>query len=113
MYRIEIYCRSTRDSLNFYVKASGRDYFLFKQRFDFPTYRRFKKGVEIGDAFSPKNRRRSSPTLEKVCEKLPGHIRYIEQEYGIPLLRYEKGYFDARRMLREKAERAEAADYAA
>lgn len=113
MNRIEIYCKSTRDSLSFYVRAGGRDYFLFKQRFDYPTYRRFKKGVGIGDAFSPKNRRRSSPTLEKVCEKLPGHIRYNEQEYGILLLRYGKGYFDARRMLREKAERAEARTYAA
>ncbi len=113
MNRIEIFCRSTRDSLNFYVKASGREYFLFMQRFDYRTFSRFRKGVEIGDAFTPKNRRRSSPTLEKVCEKLPGHIRYIEQEYGIVLLRYGKGYFNARRMLREKAERAEAADYAA
>lgn len=106
MNRIEIYCKSTKDNLSFYVSANGEEIFLFTQRFDYPTFHRFKKGVEIGDALSPKSRR--SPTLEKVCEKLPVYLKYVEQEYGIPLLQYGKGYFDARRMLREKADRAEA-----
>lgn len=107
MKRIEIYCKSTKDNLEFYVNANGRNYFLFMQSFDYPAYHRFKKGVELGDALSPK-KRRSSHTIKKVCEKLPGYIKYIEQEYGISLLQYGKGYFDSRRALREKAERCEA-----
>lgn len=108
MNRIEIYCKSNNNDLNFYVSANGEEFFLFKQRFDYPTFQRFKKGVKLGDALSPKSRRSSSPTLEKVCEKLPMYLKYVEQEYGISLLQNGKGYFDLRRTLREKADRAEA-----
>lgn len=81
-----VYCsENTRKTggLDFYLRMNGTDYFLFNQRYSSSVEVVFNKGVELDRAM----RTRGNPFIQKVVEKLPKYIKYIESEYEITVLR--------------------------
>ena len=102
--RTKIICKSAHDKLEFFACTGGEEIYLFSQRFDRAVFERYKKGVELGDALTPVKRYGRNLPLEKVSDKLPAYIRYVEQEYGVSLLRGHVSR-DSRRTLRTKAEK--------
>ena len=102
--RTNIICKSAHDRLEFFACTGGEEFYLFSQRFDRAVFARFKKGVELSEALTPIKRRGRNLPLEKVSDKLPAYIRYVEQEYGVSLLR-GRAAGDSRRTLLEKAEK--------
>ena len=81
-----IYCRrvkDNRDMIDFFIEASGRSVFLFRQHYATTVYERFKNGCRLEEALKFKKVGRA---MENFNEKLPKYIRYIEKEEGIKIL---------------------------
>lgn len=82
-----VFCRTTdKDVQSFYLRANGKEYFLFSQAFRRSNKNFFAKGYRLADKVDYS--KVTSTTVRNTLEKLPSYIRYIETEYGIAL--YEK-----------------------
>lgn len=103
--RTSIICKAASGRLEFFACSGREEMFLFSQRYDRAVFERFRRGVELGEALTPTKRRGRNLPLEKVSDKLPAYIRYVEQEYGVSLLHNRAA--DNRRSLRVKAERGD------
>ena len=72
--------------LNFFVQVNNEIHYLFSQNFTEESYDFFKNGVTLDRCLDCSSAKRNKSIL-KIIEKIPSHIRYIEQEYGLVLLR--------------------------
>lgn len=72
--------------LHFFLQANNKVYFLFAQSFTEELYNAFKNGVTLDKALDYSTAKRNKSVM-RVIDKIPSHIRYIEQEYGIQVFR--------------------------
>ena len=85
-----ILCRElNRGTVYFYVAVAGEEYYLFGQPYRTTVWKRYRTGVPLDEALDF-GRCGQKPVLEKVAEKLPSFLRYVEKEYGVKLLRGKK-----------------------
>lgn len=84
-----------KKKLNFFIQVNNECHFLFSQNFTQEVYDFFGNGVTLDRALDPSQAKRNKSVL-RVIEKIPSHIRYIEQEYGLTLLRKTAKKRDAR-----------------
>ena len=84
-----IYCTTTaQDEQSFYLIAQGRKYFLFVQAFRRSNKDIFEQGISLFDL--RKLKKHCSFSVRHTAKKIPAHIRYIEQEYGISVMEMTK-----------------------
>ena len=84
-----IYCTNTaKGEQTFYLMAQGTKYFLFVQAFRRSNKDIFEQGVSLFDL--RKLKKNCSFSVRHTAEKIPAHIRYIEQEYGISVMEMTK-----------------------
>lgn len=102
-FKTHIICKANGNRLNFFARCGGEEYYLFSQKFNRQLFIRFCKGIELDEALTPGKRRNVIPSSERVSDKLPAYIRFIEREYGVQLMHGRTR--DPRIALREKAER--------
>ena len=72
--------------LHFFLQANNEIHFLFAQSFSEELYDAFKNGVTLDKALDFATAKRNK-SISRVIDKLPSHLRYIEQEYGIEIFR--------------------------
>ena len=85
--KTNVYCLDTeKGTHNLFLEACGETHYLFSCPKDEDVRRFFCGGVHIDSALDC-TRAKHSPMLRRVIDKLPAHIKYIEQEYGITVLR--------------------------
>ena len=70
----------------FYLRAFGQDHYLFSQPYRSEVKAYFGNGVTIDAALDRSRAKRSADVL-RVMERLPSHIKYVEKEYGVDVLR--------------------------
>ena len=81
-----IYCKTTeKGKQTFYLSFNGKDYFLFTQKYRVSNKDYFSKRVFLDNALN--HSMTKSRSVRKTMTKLIPYIRYIEQEYGIVVLR--------------------------
>lgn len=78
--------RGLNSRLDFYLETKTENHYLFSQTFSNELYNLFKGGMSLDKALDCSQANRNKSIL-KVIDKLPSHIRYIEQEYGLTILR--------------------------
>ena len=84
-----IYCTNTAKGQQiFYLIAQGKKYFLFVQANRRSNKNVFEQGVSLYDL--RKFKKHCSYSVRHTAEKIPAHIRYIEQEYGISVMEMTK-----------------------
>ena len=84
-----IYCRTTeKGEQTFYLMAQGRTYLLFVQDFRRSNKQVYEQGISLFDL--RKLRGHCSYSVRHTVEKIPAHIHYIEQEYGISIMEMTK-----------------------
>ncbi|MBE5737511.1 MAG: hypothetical protein E7348_03830 [Clostridiales bacterium] len=82
--KARIFCKTTnKNEQSFYMKANGKEYFLFKQTYRNSNKKVFAKGVLIDDL--KKISKHHSTSVRAVVKKLPYYLHYIENEYGITI----------------------------
>lgn len=85
--KTHIYCKPTSKGMHsFYLVTDGREYYLFAQGYRRGVQRHFGKGILIDDAYDYSKARRN-PNVIHTLSKLPSYIRYVENEYGIIVLK--------------------------
>ena len=85
-----IYCEPSKSGrLNFFVSTSGEKHYLFSCAYSERTEEHFKGGVFLDNAID-RTRAGGNSGILHVMDKLPSHIRYIEREYGLKILRKTK-----------------------
>lgn len=85
--RCTIICRPTDTGMHsFYLTTGNASYFLFSQHFRCGVNRYFSDGVRLDEAMDF-SRAKGDSAIIRTMEKLPSHIRYIEREYDIEILR--------------------------
>lgn len=72
----------------FYLVAQGTRYSLFTQKYRISNRNVFGQGVSLFEL--SKLKKHHSTSVRNTAEKLPKHVRYIEQEYGICVLEMTK-----------------------
>ena len=70
---------------SFYLSFNGNDYFLFTQKYRVSNKDYFGNKVFLDDALN--HSLSKSHSVRKTMTKLIPYIRYVEQEYGIEVLR--------------------------
>lgn len=84
--RITVSCSEKNEgSLDFTLHYSGRDYFLFREKYTVSAYNYYGTGVSLDTALDYSRSKKNIRVL-KTMEKLPACIRYIEKEYDIEVL---------------------------
>ena len=84
-----IYCRTTaKGKQTFYLMAQGTKYLLFVQAFRRSNKEVFEQGISLFDL--RKFKKHCSYSVRHTAEKIPAHIRYLEQEYGISVMEMTK-----------------------
>lgn len=84
-----IYCTTTaKGEQTFYLIAQGTKYFLFAQAYRRSNKEVFEQGISLYDL--RKVKKHCSYSVRHTAEKIPAHIRYIEQEYGISVMEMTK-----------------------
>ena len=85
--RCTIICRPTDTGMHsFYLSTGNASYFLFSQHFRRGVNRYFSDGVCLDETMDF-SRAKGDSAIIRTMEKLPSHIRYIEREYDIEILR--------------------------
>ena len=85
--KTQIYCRTTDKGVHtFYLRHDGLDYYLFRQDYRRGVNDFFRKGIRLDQAYDYAKAKHDSAII-RTLSKLPSHIRYIENEYGIVVLR--------------------------
>lgn len=90
--KAQVYCNESNareGGLDFYLKVGNESYYLFNQRWRTDVKNFFSAGVSVDRALK-QNTRRASICVQRVAEKLPSYIHYIEQEYGLIILEKTK-----------------------
>ena len=83
----KIYCRVTdKGEHTFYLLADGQEYYLFRQAYRKGVQAHFKNGIYLDEAHDF-SKARSDSAIMHTLSKLPAHIKYIENEYGIAVLK--------------------------
>ena len=81
-----IFCKTTdKGKQTFYLSFSGKNFFLFTQNYRVSNKNYFGKRVILDDALN--HSLSKSHSVRKTMTKLIPYIRYVEQEYGIEVLR--------------------------
>ena len=84
-----IYCTTTaKGEQTFYLMAQGTKYFLFVQAYRRSNKEIFEQGISLFDL--RKLKKHCSYSVRHTVEKIPAHIHYIEQEYGISVMEMTK-----------------------
>ena len=84
-----IYCTTTaKGEQTFYLMTQGRKYFLFVQAYRRSNKKVFEQGISLFDL--RKLKKHHSYSVRHTAEKIPAHIRYIEQEFGIIVMEMTK-----------------------
>ena len=84
-----IYCTTTaKGEQTFYLMAQGTKYFLFVQAYRRSNKEVFEQGISLFDL--RKLKKHCSYSVRHTAEKIPAHIHYIEQEYGISVMEMTK-----------------------
>lgn len=83
-----VFCRNTdkHDSQSFYMEYNGERYYLFTQNYKRGVATHFRNGVRLDDALDF-TRAKGDRGVLRVMEKLPMYIKYIEDVYGVEVLR--------------------------
>ena len=68
--------------------AQGIKYFLFVQAYRRSNKEVFEQGISLYNL--RKFKKHCSYSVRHTAEKIPAHIRYIEQEYGISVMEMTK-----------------------
>lgn len=85
--RASIFCLPTAKGVHsIYLATGGATHFLFSQNYRRGVQEYFRSGVCLDDAMDF-SRARGNSALIHTMEKLLSHIRYVEREYGITVLR--------------------------
>lgn len=88
--KTRIYCETTaKGEHSFYLWANGEEYYLFRQDYRKGVQLYFHNGIRLDEAFDFSKTRGDNAVIHTLC-KIPGHIKYIEREYGITLLKQTK-----------------------
>ncbi len=86
MKKTVVYCvREINNKISFFIKADGRDHYLFSQKFYLSVFEFYKSGQLLQNALKSKNR--CAHSLNKTAEKLIPYIRFIEQSEGLTILK--------------------------
>ena len=72
----------------FFVKAEGKEYFLFQQDFRKSVKDFFQNGVNVNGVNDYSSAH--STAVRKTLDKLPTYLHYIEKEYGIEIYKKTK-----------------------
>ena len=84
-----IYCTTTaKGEQTFYLMAQGTKYFLFVQAYRKSNKEVFEQGISLFDL--RKLKKHCSFSVRHTATKLPGYIRYVEQECGISVMEMTK-----------------------
>jgi hypothetical protein len=84
---VKIFCKQQEfGTHSFFVRHEGRNYYLFSQKYYKQVQDYFAGGVTVSDALDFSKTHRNA-MLIKTMQKLPSHIKYIEQEFGITVLK--------------------------
>ena len=84
-----IFCRTTEKKHDFYVRTKGKDYYLFSQKRRKSVGEFYEKGVMLDKAINH-GIGRTDWAIHHTMDKLIPHIRYIESENKISILRKTK-----------------------
>jgi hypothetical protein len=85
--KTHIYCKPTNTGMHsFYLVTDGREYYLFAQDYRRGVQQHFGNGILIDDAYDYSKAKRDSAVI-RTLSKLPSYIRYVENEYGIIVLK--------------------------
>ena len=85
-----IFCEQSKSGrLNFFVSASGEEHYLFSCPYSERAESHFRGGVFLDNAIDC-TRAGGDSSILRVMNRLPSHIRYIEREYGLEILRKTK-----------------------
>lgn len=91
MKQAVINCREIKKgTLGFFVSVKGREYYLFAQSFHPAVMNRYRNNMVLKEALSAAKSRKH-PGCMKVREKLLKILPYIEKEYGLSLLKQNRG----------------------
>lgn len=86
----QVYCKcNDRGLLDFYLRTSEQDLFMFSQKNKYGSREFFEKGVSLEKALDMTKSRRNYAIL-LVMEKLPTYLRFLEKEHNIQLLQKTK-----------------------
>ena len=72
--------------LNFYAVTGKQSLFIFSRKYNNEVSCYFKNGVPVSEVFNISKVYRR-PAVRNIIEQLPVHIRFVEREYGVELLR--------------------------
>ena len=76
--------------LVFNLCANGETHYLFNQTFHDSVYDYYRNGVSVEQAIDY-SRAVDNAAMQRVMDKLPSHLRYLESEYGVVALQKAKG----------------------
>ena len=83
----QIYCKTTaKGEHSFYLIVDGREYYLFRQAYRRGVHTYFSNGIRLDEVYDISKAHRDDAIIRTLC-KLPNHIKYVEQEYGIAILK--------------------------
>ncbi len=83
-----IYCKTSgHNKLDFYLTMGQEKYFLFSQNYCNIALRLYKNGIPLERSLKSHCRQSLKfRALNKISEKIPVYIKYIEKEYNIAIL---------------------------
>ena len=83
----QIYCKTTaKGEHSFYLMADGQEYYLFRQAYRRGVHTYFSNGIRIDEVYDFSKAKNDSAVIHTL-DKLPLYIKYVENEYGIVVLR--------------------------
>lgn len=83
----KIYCKTTRKGEHsFYLVTNSSEYFLFTQAYRRGVQKYFRNGICLEEIYDFSKAKRDNAIIRTFC-KLPNYIRYVENEYGIIVLK--------------------------
>ncbi len=108
--KTKVICRTTNeDTLAFYVSVNGKEYFLFNQEYKRSIKEHFKSGLDIHAVGNYSSVR--SQSVQKILDKLPAYIHYIEKEYDVAIFEKTKKKAEKKNAKAYKRERTFFQDY--
>ena len=85
---------------SFFIKHAGKEYYLFSQNYHRGVDSHFSKGISIQNALSVKSAKHDRYVMKTIIKMKP-HIKYIEKEYDVKILKNtkEKGTINKRKFI--------------
>lgn len=82
-----VYCKPTSQGIHsFYLVNDGNSYFLFSQNYRKGVQEYYGRGVSLNEAMDH-SRSHKDEAIMRTMSKVPMYIKYIEDEFGITVLR--------------------------